>query len=102
VQSVAPFQFRLTTHDDNGLRDLAALAASLGGSLTDVRGRPIGSYLMERGESRTVKLMLPSTTAGSVASRLTEYGDIEIINVADRTLYATGATVPVVIEITAP
>lgn len=102
VQSVAAFQFRLRPHGETGLRDLAALAASLGGKLTDARGKELAVYPMESGETRTVKLMLPSVNAGAVASRLAEYGDIEVINVSDRTLYANGATVPVVIEVTAP
>lgn len=102
VQAVAPFRFRLKAHGDTGLRELAALAASLGGKLTDARGRELAPYPMETGEKRTVKLLLPSGNAGGVAARLYEYGDIEVINLPTTTLYANGAMVPVEIEITAP
>ena len=102
VQAVAGFQFRLKAHGDTGLRDLAALAASLGGKLTDARGKELAPYPMESGDSRTVKLVLPSVNAGAVAARLYEYGDIEVISLSGNTLYASGATVPVVIEVTAP
>lgn len=102
VQSVVPFKFRLKAHGEMGLRDLASFAASLGGKLTDARGRELAPYPMDSGERRTVKLLLPSGNAGDVAARLYEYGDIEVINLPTTTLYANGATVPVEIEVTAP
>ncbi|MDP2308106.1 MAG: zf-HC2 domain-containing protein [Pseudomonadota bacterium] len=102
VQSVATFKFRLNAHSDRGLIDLEMLAASLGGQLVDERGRPFKAYPMESGDTRKVKLLLPSITAGGVAARLGEYGESVIVYVPETALYATGATVPVVIEVTAP
>jgi hypothetical protein len=103
VYAAAPFQYRLKPQSDAGLRELAALAASLGGSLADARGKPLAPYPMESGEVRTVRLMLPTMNAGDVARRLTELGALEIVNTqSDRTMYAQGAMVPVVIEVTQP
>lgn len=102
VQSGSPFKFRLKAHGDTGLRDLATFAASRGGKLTDARGKELAPYPMDTGERRTVKLLLPASNAGDVAARLYEYGDIEVINLPTTTMYASGATVPVEIEITAP
>lgn len=95
----SPAQFRLRPTSDMGLRDLEALAASLGGRLTDARGKPMAAVPLESGESKTVKLVLPSVASGEVARRLADLGEIEIVNVNERTLYADGANVPIVIEV---
>ncbi len=100
VYAPAPFQYRLRPTSDAGLRELAALAASLGGSLADDRGRVLAPYRMESGDVRTVRLLLPSVSAGAVAARLAELGALEVINTSGRTVYGAGGVVPVVVEVT--
>ena len=99
VQVSAPFQFRLRPTSDTGLKELAALAASLGGTLADERGRPIAPYPMNAGDTRRVKLLLPSVNAGQVYARLQDLGAVDAVQINERTAYASGASVPVVIDV---
>jgi anti-sigma factor RsiW len=95
----SPAQFRLQPTTEMGLKDLEALAASLGGHLTDARGKPMAAYPLDPGEHKTVKLVLPAVASGEVARRLADLGKVDVVNVTERTLYANGATVPIVIEV---
>lgn len=99
VQVSAPFQFKLRPTSETGLKELAALAASLGGTLADEKGRPIAPYPMEAGDTRRVKLLLPSVNAGQVYARLQDLGAVDAVQITERTAYANGATVPVVIDV---
>ncbi|MFN7147834.1 MAG: zf-HC2 domain-containing protein, partial [Myxococcota bacterium] len=96
----ASSQIRLTLTSDTGLKDLDAFARSLGGSLTDERGRQLPTYLLDIGETRKVKLTLPAATAlsqGELYSRLQAFGTAELVS--SGTFYPSGANVPVVIEV---
>lgn len=96
----ASSQIRLTLTSDTGLKDLDAFARSLGGSLTDERGRQLPTYLLDIGETKKVKLSLPAATAlsqGELYSRLQAFGTAELVS--SGTFYPTGANVPVIIEV---
>lgn len=96
----ASSQIRLTLTSDTGLKDLDAFARSLGGSLTDERGRQLPTYLLDIGETKKVRLSLPAATAlsqGELYSRLQAFGTAELVS--SGTFYPTGANVPVIIEV---
>jgi anti-sigma factor RsiW len=79
----ASSQFRLSLTSETGLRDLDALARQYGGYLADERGKPLNPYLMESGDSRKVKLVMPagdSLSAGQLYDRLQAFGHAELVS----------------------
>jgi hypothetical protein len=102
VYAPAQFTYRLRPTSERGLEDLAALARSLGGSLVDAKGKPVAPYPMNPGDTKTVRLMLPSVSAGDLAKRLSELGAVETVSTSERTAYAPGTLVPVIVEVTQP
>lgn len=96
-------RYRLRPQTDLGLRELAALAASLGGRLTDANGKPLAAYPMESGDVRVVRIQVPAYNAGAVEAKLHGLGTVETLAAgSDRTLYAAGAEVPITIEVRQP
>ena len=49
--------------------------------LADERGRPIAPYPMNAGDTRRVKLLLPSVNAGQVYARLQDLGAVDAVQI---------------------
>lgn len=94
----APAQYRVVVGGEDGLKDLAALAAALGGKLVDETGRPVAAYPMEPGDRKRVRLMVPAYNAGALGRKLEGLGDVEVLSDGGG-LYTPEATVPVTIEL---
>lgn len=102
VYAQAPVQYRLQTTSAAGLKELAEIAASLGGQLVDGNGRPLATYPLEPGESRVVQMLVPAYNASAVGRKLAGVGEVTVlVQEGDRTLYGEKATVPVRIEVDA-
>jgi len=97
--STAPYRYRLRTADGAALKTLAGLAAELGGKLVDGSGRALAAYPMDEGDSRTVRVVVPSYNVEALHARLKQLGDVETMAADPGTLYAPGADVPVAIEV---
>jgi negative regulator of sigma E activity len=104
VYSAGAVRYRLTPVNDTGLKELATLAASLGGRLTDGNGKPLAPYPMDSGDVRVVRVQVPAVNAATLESKLSTIGAVEIDpTVPDgMTLYAPGADIPVSIEVRQP
>jgi hypothetical protein len=66
----------LHTGQETVLREIAAIAGELGGALVDGRGKRLAPYPMESGETRTVRLSVPSYNVPLLQERLARFGDI--------------------------
>lgn len=97
--SPAPFQYRLAADDEKVLKQLAELAASLGGKLVDKNGKTIAPYLMEDGDSRSVQIVVPSYNQARLVEKLRALGQVETLMTKDTTLVSPGASVPVAIDV---
>lgn len=99
LYSPAPFQYRLAADDDKVLKQLAELAASLGGKLVDKNGKVIAPYLMDDGDSRSVQIVVPSYNQARLVEKLRALGQVETLMTKDTTLVSPGASVPVAIDV---
>ncbi len=97
--SPPPYRYRLRTGSETALKTLASIAAELGGTLVDERGRALPTYPMEAGEARAVKVVVPSYNVEALHARLRQMGDVETMASDPSLLYASGADVPVAIEV---
>jgi hypothetical protein len=66
----------LRTDQETVLREIASTAGELGGALIDARGKRLAPYPMESGETRTVKLAVPSYNVPLLQERLARLGEI--------------------------
>lgn len=99
IASTAPYRYRLRTTDGATLKALAGLAGELGGKLVDGSGRALAVYPMDEGDSRNVRIVVPSYNVEALHARLKQLGDVETMAADPGTLYAPGADVPVAIEV---
>ena len=99
VYGSSVFRYRVAVHDEKALKALAALAAELGGRIEDARGRPLAAYPLEDGESRTLRVVVPSQNQGTLAERLRDLGEVQALSASDTTLYTPGADVPISIQL---
>lgn len=99
LYSPAPFRYRLQTVDDAVLRQLAALAASLGGRLEDKNGRALTPYLMSDGDMRDVRIVVPSYNTAALAQQLRAIGEVDTIVTKDNMIVQPGTEVPVQIDV---
>jgi hypothetical protein len=99
VYGSSVFRYRVAVHDEKALKELSALAVELGGRVEDARGRPLASYPLEDGESRTLRVVVPSQNQGALAERLRELGEVQALSASDTTLYTPGADVPITVQL---
>lgn len=97
--SPAPFRYRVAANDERGLKQLSAIAKELGGELQDSRGRPVAAWSLEKGDSRTLRVVVPAYNAAALAQRLREVGSVEAIRENDTLVKDANADVPVQIEV---
>ncbi|MFZ5479686.1 MAG: anti-sigma factor family protein [Myxococcota bacterium] len=96
-------RFRLVPARETGLKELAGVAAALGGRLTDEKGRPLAPYPMEAGESRVVRIEVPAYNAAEVEQKLAELGTVQLVTMGSTSnLYAKDATTSVTVEVRQP
>ena len=95
----APPRYRIQLTSETGLRDLEAIVRQYGGRLEDERGRPLAPYPMEVGDTRKVRLNIPSGTisAGQLYDRLQALGHTELTQTD--TLYGGTGAAPIVVEV---
>ncbi len=99
LYSPAPWRYRIRSTSANPLKDLMAVAASLGGRIVDAKGRPIGDYPMEEGDSKAVRVFVPSYNVEALQRKLEALGTVDTIATDPDVLYQNGAEVPVSIEV---
>jgi negative regulator of sigma E activity len=99
LYSPAPWRYRLHASGDNPLKDLMAVASALGGRIVDAKGRSIADYPMDEGDSRSVRVFIPSYNVEALQRKLGDIGSVETIATDPEMLYQNGAEVPVAIEV---
>lgn len=99
LYSPAPFRYHLNASNEGVLKELASIAASLGGELQDKNGRKIAPYLMNEGDLRTIRIVVPTYNEDALAKKLRELGEVETITTKDTTLLAPGEGVPVQVDV---
>jgi negative regulator of sigma E activity len=99
LYSPAPWRYRVHASGDNPLKQLIAVASALGGRIVDAKGRSIADYPMDEGDSRSVRVFVPSYNVEALQRKLGDLGSVETIATDPEMLYQTGAEVPVAIEV---
>jgi len=99
VYSPPPYRYRVRSGNETMLKDLYAVAASLGGHLADADGRAVAIHMLESGEVKTVRVVVPSGKVDELTARMRALGDLETMAAGHDTLYAPGADVPVEVEL---
>ncbi len=99
LYSPAPIRYQLSAKDESVLKQLAAIATSLGGELQDKNGRKIAPYLMNQGDLRTIRIVVPTYNEDALAKKLRELGEVHTITTKDTTLLTPGEGVPVQVDI---
>lgn len=99
LHSPAPFRYRLDASDERVLLQLQQIASSLGGELQDGSGRKLAPYMMNEGDLRTVRVVVPTYNEAALARKLRELGEVETITTRDATLLKPGEEVPVQVEV---
>lgn len=99
VYSPPPYRYRVRSGNETMLKDLYAVAASLGGHLADADGRAVAIHMLESGEVKTVRVVVPSQKVDELTARMRALGDLETMAAGHDTLYAPGADVPVEVEL---
>jgi hypothetical protein len=97
--SPPPYRYHLATTSESALKTLASVATELGGKLVDENGHAVATYPMEAGESRGVRIVVPSYNVEALHTRLRAMGEVETMAADASVLYAAGADVPVAIEV---
>jgi anti-sigma factor RsiW len=97
--SPPPFRYRVTASNDMAMKQLAGIAAELGGTLQDSRGRPLAAYQLDDGEARAVRVSVPAHNAARLAERLREIGMVDTINEPGNLLADPNSDVGVSIEL---
>ncbi len=97
--SPPPFRYRVTASSDMAMKQLAAIANELGGSLQDSRGRPLAAYQLDEGESRSIRVSVPAHNASRLAERLREIGSVQTVKEPGNLLADPNADVGVQIEL---
>ena len=99
LYSPPPFRYRVRSTDEATHKALEGIAVSLGGHLVDAQGRPVAVHMLDQGEVKTVRVLVPSSRVEALTNQLRALGDVEIM-AADRSgLYASGTEVPVQVEL---
>lgn len=99
VYSPPPYRYRVRSGDEAMLKQLYAAAASLGGHLTDGEGRAVAIHMLESGEVKVVRVVLPGKNVDALTAKLRALGDLETMAADRGMLYAPGADVPVEVEL---
>ena len=99
LYSPAPWRYRVRASGDNPIKQLMAVASSLGGRIVDAKGRSIADYPMDEGDSRSVRVFVPSYNVEALQRKLGDLGSVETIATDPEMLYQNGAEVPVAIEV---
>lgn len=99
LYSPAPWRYRVHAVGANPLKDLMAVAATLGGRIVDAKGRPLADYPMDEGDSAAVRVFVPSYNVEELQRRLKELGTVDTIATDPGVLYQNGTEVPVSIEV---
>lgn len=99
LYSPAPWRYRIHAAGANPLKDLLAVASSLGGRIVDAKGRPLADYPMDDGDSTAVRVYVPSYNVEALQRKLAELGTVDTIATDPDVLYQNGAEVPVSIEV---
>ncbi len=99
LYSPAPWRYRIHAGGDNPLKDLIAVASSLGGRIVDAKGRPLADYPMDEGDSQAVRVYVPSYNVEALQRKLKDLGTVDTIATDPAMLYQNGAEVPVSIEV---
>lgn len=97
--SPPPFRYRVTASSEMAMKQLAAIAAELGGTLQDSRGRPLAAYQLDAGEARSIRVSVPAHNASRLAERLREIGAVETIKEPGNLLADPNTAVGVQIEL---
>jgi hypothetical protein len=97
--SPPPFRYRVTAGSDMAMKQLAAIAAELGGSVQDSRGRPLAAYQLDEGEARSIRVSVPAHNAARLAERLRELGVVETIKEPGNLLADPNTEIGVQIEL---
>lgn len=97
--SPPPFRYQVTASSEMAMKQLAAIAAELGGSLQDSRGRPLAAYQLDEGEARSIRVSVPAHNASRLAERLRELGVVETIKEPGNLLADPNAAVGVQVEL---
>ena len=95
-------EYRIDAARETSLKELAALAAELGGRLTDARGRTLAPYPMDPGDTRAVQVLVPPERVHELGVRLESLGSVTVSNLRETQATAVGSPVPVRIEIRQP
>lgn len=95
----APFRYHVRAGVETMLQDLDRLATSLGGRLVDATGRRLAVHMLDQGEIKTARVILPGAKVQALADSLRAIGDVETM-AADRALLKDPpASVTVVVEL---
>lgn len=97
ASSRPPYRYRVRSPDETNLKSLAGVAASLGGSLTDENGRAVALHMLDQGEIKVVRVVVPASRVGALAQALKGLGDVETM-AADPDALGSGE-VPVQVEL---
>jgi hypothetical protein len=95
-------EYRVVSATESGLKELAAVARSLGGDVRDSRGDALAAYPMESGEARIVRVVVPASKLAALGARLSSVGEVQVVAETGAGMYAPDAKVPVRVEIVAP
>jgi anti-sigma factor RsiW len=95
-------EYRIDAARETTLKELAAVAAELGGRLVDARGRTLAPYPMDPGDTRAVQLLVPPDRVQELGVRLEALGSVTVSNLRETQATAVGSPVPVRIEIRQP
>ncbi len=95
-------EYRVDAARETTLKELAALAAELGGRLVDARGRTLAPYPMDPGDTRAVQVLVPPERVRELGQRLEGLGSVTVSNLRETQATAVGSPVPVRIEIRQP
>ena len=97
--SPAPFRYRVAANDERGLKQLEAIARDLGGELQDSRGGRVAAWMLEEGDSRKLRVVVPAYNASALAARLREIGTVETIKESETLVKDANTDVPVQVDV---
>lgn len=97
--SPAPFRYRVVANDEKGLKQLEAIAKELGGELQDSRGGRVAAWMLEEGDSRKLRVVVPGYNASALAQRLREIGTVETIKENETLVKDANSAVPVQVDV---
>lgn len=95
----APFRYHVRAGAETMLQDLDRIVSGLGGRLVDATGRRLAVHMLDQGELKTARAVMPGNRVEALAESLRSIGDVETM-AADRALLKDPpASVTVVVEL---